>query len=158
MTLSHQLRKAYQRKHILKSSAIRSMGMIAGVEQVARKDCRNNFFSRMQRRKYQTTISHSQRETRTRPMKWLEKQWVRKKRQRPTKTSPTYSRSAGKATRQWVFSACIIPTRSHWMFELRAPRWLILTSSIKTICCHSSSLGSSKSSKTISRLATIRYL
>ena len=158
MTLSHQLRKAYQRRHIRRSSAIRSMDMIAGVEQVARKDYQNNYFSRMQRRKYQTSISHTQRETRTRPMKWSEKQWVRKKRQRPTRTSPTYSRSAAKVTRQWVFSACIIPTRSHWMFELRAPRWPIQTSSIKTICCHNSSLGSSKSSKTISKLAMIRYL
>ena len=41
------LRKAYQRKHIRRSSEIPIM--IAGVKQVARIDYRNNYFSRMTR-------------------------------------------------------------------------------------------------------------
>ena len=152
-----QLRKAYQRRLIARSSVHHSM--IAGAKRVARRKYRSNYFSRMTRWRYQTTWTQQKlKETKIRPMRWSEKLWVKRIANQFTRTSPIYSHLAVRATRHSVFSVCIIPTRSHRQFEQKVPRWQIQTSNKKTRCWHSSSLRSSKSSKTISRLATIRYL
>ena len=156
-TCFRQHRKAYQRRHIPRSSVHHNM--IAGAKRVARKKYRNNYFSRMTKWRYQTTWTQPKlKETKIRPMRWSEKLWVKRIANQFTRTSPIYSRLTVKATRHSVYSVCIIPTRSHKLSEQKVPRWQIQTSSRKTRCWHSSSLRSSKSSKTISRHATIRYL